>query len=65
MRLVVIPGPPVTHKVVPRLAVKTVQHADGKVFAWTVDMPQRQRELQELGVDGITTNHPDLFAGLD
>jgi len=28
-------------------------------------VPQRLRELQELGVDGITTNHPDLFAGLD
>jgi glycerophosphoryl diester phosphodiesterase len=51
MRLVVIAGPPVTHKVVSRLAVKTVQHADGKVFAWTVDMPQRLRKLQELGAD--------------
>ena len=53
------------HKVVSRQAVKTVQHAGGKVFTWTVDTPRRMRELQGLGVDGITTNHPDLFAELN
>jgi glycerophosphoryl diester phosphodiesterase len=39
------------HKVVSRQAVETIQRADGKVFAWTVDMPQRLRKLQELGAD--------------
>jgi glycerophosphoryl diester phosphodiesterase len=53
------------HRVVSRQAVKTVQHAGGKVFTWTVDTPRRMRELQGLGVDGITTNHPDLFAEPD
>ena len=53
------------HKVVSGPAVKTVQHAGGKVFTWTVDTPQRMRELRDLGVDGITTNHPDLFAELN
>jgi glycerophosphoryl diester phosphodiesterase len=53
------------HKVVSRQAVKTVQHAGGKVFTWTVDAPQRMRQLRDLGVDGIATNHPDLFAELD
>jgi len=53
------------HKVVSGPAVKTVQHAGGKVFTWTVDTPRRMRELQDLGVDGIATNHPDLFAELN
>ena len=53
------------HKVVSRSAVKAVQQAGGKVFTWTVDAPQRMRELQALGVDGIATNHPDLFAELN
>lgn len=53
------------HKVLSGPAVKIVHHAGGQVFTWTVDTPRRMRELQELGVDGITTNHPDLFAGLD
>jgi glycerophosphoryl diester phosphodiesterase len=52
------------HKVVSRQAVQTFQRAGGKVFCWTVDTLPRMRELQELGVDGITTNHPDLFAEL-
>ena len=50
------------HKVVSGRAVKTVQHAGGKVFVWTVDEPGRIRRLQRLGVNGVTTNHPDLFA---
>ena len=52
------------HKVVSGPAVKTVQNAGGKVFTWTVDSPRRMRELQDLGVDGIASNHPDLFAEL-
>ncbi len=32
------------------------------VIAWTVDLPERMRELIALGVDGITTNRPDLLA---
>lgn len=52
-------------KVVSGPAVKVVHQAGGKVFTWTVDTPQRMRELRELGVDGITTNRPDLFAELD
>jgi glycerophosphoryl diester phosphodiesterase len=53
------------HRVVSRAAVRTVQHAGGKVFTWTVDTPQRMRELQVLGVNGIATNHPELFAELN
>ena len=33
-----------------------------ELIAWTVDDGQRMRELAELGVDGICTNDPRLFA---
>ncbi len=50
------------HKVVSGRTVTTVKRAGGKVFVWTVDEPGRIRELQRLGVNGVTTNYPDLFA---
>lgn len=31
------------------------------VFAWTVDQPAAMRRLSASGVDGITTNRPDLL----
>jgi glycerophosphoryl diester phosphodiesterase len=49
------------HKVVSQPVIQTVQRAGGKVFTWTIDDAARIRELQELGVNGITTNHPNLF----
>ena len=52
------------HKVVSGPAVRRVQRAGGRVFVWTVDEPRRIRELQRLGVNGVTTNYPDLFAAL-
>ncbi|HEY64569.1 MAG TPA: glycerophosphodiester phosphodiesterase [Caldilineae bacterium] len=37
-------------------------HAQGmKVIAWTVNMPDRMRELLRMGVDGIVTDRPDLL----
>jgi glycerophosphoryl diester phosphodiesterase len=35
-----------------------------ELIAWTVDDAERMRELAELGVDGICTNDPRLFADL-
>ncbi|MBF6594487.1 MAG: glycerophosphodiester phosphodiesterase [Thermaceae bacterium] len=38
-------------------------HARGlAVLAWTIDRPEHMRTLLEWGVDGLTSNRPDLFA---
>lgn len=49
------------HKVVSSSVIQIVQRADGKVFTWTVDDPVRMRALYAQGVNGITTNYPDMF----
>jgi glycerophosphoryl diester phosphodiesterase len=42
-----------------------VAHAAGyRVFAWTVNELSTMRELRAMGVDGIASNRPDLFAQL-
>lgn len=49
------------HLATPR--VIAAAHAHGlAVIAWTVDSAARQRELAELGVDGLVSNDPRLFA---
>jgi len=35
-----------------------------KIFAWTVDEPERMQRLIELGVDAICTNRPDVARGV-
>ncbi len=49
------------HKVVSSAAVQAVHRAGGRVFTWTVDDGERMRSLQSMGVDGITTNRPEIF----
>jgi glycerophosphoryl diester phosphodiesterase len=45
----------------PRLE-RAVHGAGGQLYVWTVDDPKRIRMLEELGVDGVITNDPRLFA---
>jgi glycerophosphoryl diester phosphodiesterase len=40
----------------------TVREAGGQVYAWTVDDRERIARLEALGVDGVITNDPHLFA---
>jgi glycerophosphoryl diester phosphodiesterase len=40
--------------------VEKANQAGLKVYAWTVDDPERIAELAEQGVDGIVTNVPDI-----
>ena len=40
-------------------------HARGlAVLAWTLDEPALMRQVLALGVDGLTSNRPDLFAAI-
>jgi glycerophosphoryl diester phosphodiesterase len=45
----------------PRLA-RSVADAGGELYVWTVDDPVRIAALERLGVTGIITNDPRLFA---
>ena len=47
--------------VTPRLA-RTVRDAGGELYAWTVDDPAAIAKLESMGVTGIITNDPRLFA---
>ncbi|MEA2198396.1 MAG: glycerophosphoryl diester phosphodiesterase [Solirubrobacteraceae bacterium] len=49
--------------VTPRL-VRSVREAGGELYVWTVDELPRLRMLEELGVTGVITNDPRLFAAL-
>jgi glycerophosphoryl diester phosphodiesterase len=42
--------------------VRAVAQAGGELYVWTVDDPQRIAALERLGVTGIITNDPRLFA---
>jgi glycerophosphoryl diester phosphodiesterase len=42
--------------------VRAVQAAGGELYVWTVDDPARIRALEALGVTGVITNDPRLFA---
>jgi glycerophosphoryl diester phosphodiesterase len=46
--------------VTPRL-VEAARKIDVELIAWTVDDPDRIRDLLDMGVDGICTNDPRLF----
>ncbi len=47
----------------PRL-VRAVVGAGGEVYVWTVDELPRLRALEAIGVTGVITNDPRLFAAL-
>ena len=49
--------------VTPRLA-RAVKQAGGELYVWTVDELPRIRALEAIGVTGIITNDPRLFAEL-
>jgi glycerophosphoryl diester phosphodiesterase len=49
--------------VTPRL-VRSVRNAGGELYVWTVDELPRLRQLEALGVTGVITNDPRLFAEL-
>jgi len=40
--------------------IEAVHGSGYRVYAWTVDHPDRVRTLAGIGVDGVCTNHPDV-----
>jgi len=49
--------------VTPRL-VRKVEDAGGELYVWTVDDPPLMRSMRALGVSGVITNDPRLFAAV-
>jgi glycerophosphoryl diester phosphodiesterase len=49
--------------VTPRL-VQSIRASGGELYVWTVDDLPRMRSLEALGVTGLITNDPRLFAAL-
>lgn len=54
----------VYHPLITARLIASARRAGVAVIAWTVDDPDRIRELAALGVDGICTNDPRLLDGL-
>lgn len=55
----VVPDVLLMEHVVARPAYLRRMHRKGyRLFAWTIDDPERQRVLREMGIDGIITNDP-------
>ena len=48
------------HSLVDRAFVGAAREAGLPVSVWTVDDAPRMRALMDLGVQGLTTNRPDL-----
>ncbi len=55
----------VYHPLVSAPLVEVCRDAGAELIAWTVDDLARMRVLREIGVDGICTNDPRLFAELE
>jgi glycerophosphoryl diester phosphodiesterase len=51
-------------RLVTRGLVARVRAAGGELYVWTVDELPRLRALRDLGVTGVITNDPRLFAAL-
>jgi glycerophosphoryl diester phosphodiesterase len=54
----------VYHPLITRRLAAVTREAGVELIAWTVDEPGAMRRLVDLGVNGICSNDPRLFAGL-
>ena len=55
-------GVSVRHSVLDERAVRALQDRVGTVVAWTVNSVERALRLRAWGVDGITTDRPEVLA---
>ncbi|HUX20538.1 MAG TPA: glycerophosphodiester phosphodiesterase, partial [Spirochaetia bacterium] len=58
------PAVTVAWPVVNRIFVERMHERGIAVLVWTVDEPELMRRMLNLGVDGLTSNRPDLFRTL-
>jgi len=50
------------HRKCSRRLIKQARKLGLLVSVWTIDKPRRMRKLRRMGVDNITTRHPDILA---
>jgi glycerophosphoryl diester phosphodiesterase len=55
----------VYHPLVSERLARICRRAGVELIAWTVDDDARMRKLVEMGVDGLVSNDPRLYASLD
>jgi glycerophosphoryl diester phosphodiesterase len=53
------------YKLATRELVKSAHEKGMKFVPWTVNTLEEMKALKELGVDGIITDYPNLFAELE
>jgi glycerophosphoryl diester phosphodiesterase len=53
------------HRIITPKLVEVAKRTDVELIAWTVDEAERMRDLIDMGVDGICTNDPRLFAAVE
>lgn len=53
------------YKLISRRLVATARRLRVRLYTWTVDDPLEMQNVIALGVDGITSNRPDLLAKLE
>lgn len=58
-------GACVWYRLVTERLVSLVHDMEVPLYVWTVDDPDEMKRLVRLGVDGITSNRPDLLARLE
>lgn len=58
-------GACVWYRLVTARLVSLVHDMEVPLYVWTVDDPDEMERLAGMGVDGITSNRPDLLARLD
>jgi glycerophosphoryl diester phosphodiesterase len=52
------------HQIITPQLVAIVHHRGYRIFAWTVDNLVVMQRLKKMGIDGITSNRPDLLVQL-
>jgi glycerophosphoryl diester phosphodiesterase len=53
------------HQIITPRLVEVAEETGLELIAWTVDDPQRMRELLDMGVHGLCTNDPRLFVEVE